>query len=306
MLKKKIAILGAGAWGKALAKIFAQNHDIIICSRNINSNDLRITNDNNKIYECDIIFIALPAQEVRKVCKQIQQGANLNKDSVIVIGSKGIECSTLLLLSEVIYEELNHNNIAVISGPNFSHEIQLGLPSSATLACRNKELLSDLKKCLSVQGFSLHKSTDIIGVQIFSAVKNVIAIACGIFHGMKLGNNIHAALITFGLKEITRLCVAKNGNPDTALELCGVGDLILTCSSPDSRNVSFGIELSRGILPHDILARSNTVEGFYTVQTVQHLSQILGIEMPICSSIYNIIYNKAPFESEVKKILSII
>ncbi|MBQ4875433.1 MAG: NAD(P)H-dependent glycerol-3-phosphate dehydrogenase [Rickettsiaceae bacterium H1] len=307
MIKEKIAILGYGSWGKALAKIFEQNHELIIWSRVKNSRieeNFKVMENITEIESCNIILIALPTQEVRKVLQKVKKG--IKKKSTIIIASKGIEFNSLSLLSEVIKEELGNDNIAVISGPNFANEIESGLPAATTLACDNENLLKYLLSSLSSENFILHPDRDIIGAQIFGAVKNIIAIACGIFLEKKLGNNAQAALITLGLNEISNLCVAKKGKSETALTLCGIGDLILTCSSSHSRNVSFGIELAKGLLPTDILAKQNTTEGVYTAKAISRLSQQLKIKMPICEFVYNIIYKQYDIDSEVKKILRII
>ncbi len=301
----KIAIIGAGKWGQALAKIFSSQSKIILWSyKKINfeseQSNIILSYDINEVTKCDVVLIALPAQNVRENCKLYKK--NISKKTPIIICSKGIESSTLYLLSEVIEEELSHKNVAILSGPNFSHEVQVGLPFAATLACTDNDLSNYLLQVLHNNNLTIHCSNDIIGTQIFGAVKNVIAIACGVFLGKKLGMNAQAALITYGMKEIIELCKAKNGNTNSALELCGIGDLILTCTSRCSRNVSFGIELTKGKSIQKILSEQSTTEGAYTAKTVHHLAQNLNIKMNICESVYEIIYNNADINCILKKV----
>ena len=299
MTKTKIAILGSGAWGNALAEVFSSELiSLMMLSKN-NYTDKNIS----AINRSDILLIATPAQEVRNVCIKLK---NIDTSIPIIIGSKGIECSTLSLLSEVIMDELNHSNVAILSGPNFAHEIKAGLACSTTLASKDEKISLILNKHLKYKKFIIRHSTDVIGAQIYGAVKNVIAIACGLFLGKGLGNNAQAALITSGLKEITSLCIAKKGNANTALELCGIGDLILTCTSTKSRNVSFGKELANNMVYTNQFIKKNTIEGIHTSETIYNLARQLGIDMPICESVYNIIYKKSNINNEIDILLSII
>lgn len=303
----RIAIIGFGAWGKALAKLLdKKNNSLLIWSRNKIDIDInaKTTTDINALQTSDIIIIAVPAQSVRQVCKKI---AIISKKIPIIIASKGIECATLCLLSEVIAEELMHDNVAIVSGPNFAHEIQANLPCSATLSCIDPKLFNALIKCFNQNSISLKQHNDIIGTQIYGALKNVIAIYCGIFYAKKLGNNATAALITAGLNEITTLSVAKGGKISTAFTLSGIGDLILTCSSLNSRNVSCGVKLVQGYSTEKLLTEKNTIEGLYTTKSAYQLAQKLKLKMPIVQSIYNIIYKKdCNIDNEIKKVLSII
>lgn len=306
----KIAILGAGAWGKALATVFfthLANSSVLVWSRGDHgtiNNNINIINDISRVATCNLIFIVVPAQNIRDVCIELK-AVSFNKNSAIIICSKGIECSSLCLLSEVVSDELSTRNIAVLSGPNFAHEVIAGLPCAASLACADRDLSQYLINILSNEQFALHPNVDVIGTQIFGAVKNVIAIACGIFEGKNLGQNAKSALITLGLHEITDLVVAKGGERRTALLLGGVGDLMLTCNSHSSRNVSFGIKLSKQKVDLGV-PMLTTVEGLATTKAVYLMAKQLGVQMPICESVYNIIYNNSSLEEQTTKILTYI
>ncbi len=306
MLKEKIAILGGGSWGKALASVYSKAHQVTIWTRDFvdhNIDGVVSTNNIEDIRGSKIVIIALPAQKLRGVLRN--NDFSFLEESIIIIGSKGIEQRTLNLMSEVIEEELSVRDIAVLSGPNFAHEISSGLLCGASLSSVNKELLSTLTATLSNQHFALRPNTDIIGTQIFGALKNVVAIACGILYGKKLGQNAHSTLITFALQEVASLCLAKGGRSETSLELCGLGDMVLTCTSQCSRNVSFGMQIARGKYSGGVLD-TNTVEGFYTSEAVYQLGRKLEVQMPVCTSVYNILYNKSCIDTEVQKMLGFI
>ena len=306
----EIAIIGYGAWGQALAKIFAQaSLSVTACSRQSKSwvdNNIKVTSDNSFIQSSDIILLVIPAQTTREVCHELRK-ININPRIPIIICSKGIECTSLYLMSEVIMGTLSHKTIAVLSGPNFAHEIMAGLPCSASLACQDQQLSKSLTALLSSKHLILHPNTDIIGTQIFGAVKNVIAIAAGIFDGRKLGQNAKSSLITAGLREIQALCIAKGGKPETAMAPCGIGDLILTCSSSKSRNISLGQALAQGISYETILSNAKSVmEGAYTAEAVYKMAQEIKINMPIATIIYQILYKNKPIETAINEMLKLI
>jgi glycerol-3-phosphate dehydrogenase (NAD(P)+) len=197
-------------------------------------------------------------------------------------------------MSEIIFEILPKNTLAILSGPTFANDVALNLPTAVTLACENQILANRLSECLATPHFRIYASTDMIGAQIGGAVKNVLAIACGIIDGKKMGDNARAALLTRGLNEIIRLAKAKGAKSETLIGLSGLGDLTLTCNSTQSRNFTLGRALGQGEKLESILRKRNSVaEGVLTAESIVQLSKKLNIDMPICSAVNNILnYNK--------------
>ena len=208
-------------------------------------------------------------------------------------------------MSEVVGTILPNNPIAVLSGPNFADEAARGLPTATTIACADASLGERLLYAIGGKLFRPYYSDDIIGTQVGGAVKNVIAIACGIAVGHGLGENARAAIITRGMAEMTRLCIAKGGKPETLSGLSGIGDLLLTCSSEKSRNMSLGIAIGKlGRVAEDIpTGRRGVTEGVATAESVTELAQKLGISMPICAAVQHILYDKAPIREAISELL---
>jgi len=320
---KKISVYGAGAWGTALAAaveragndvtIWAREGEVIesINSSHVNdmflagvplSENIKATSDLADIINSDAILMVSPAQYLRSSCESLKQ-AGIGEDVVLVICSKGIENGSLKMMSDVI-KEVFPNPVTVLSGPTFAHEVAKSLPASVTLACENHDLCSKLASSMESDSFKIFKNDDIIGAQIGGSVKNVIAIACGISEGKQLGENAKAALITKGVKEMKRICVAMGGNAETLLELCGVGDLILTCSSRQSRNMSLGFDLGSGKSFEEIMKGRKTVaEGVASSQSVVALADKLGVEVPICKAVYDIVHGNADIEHTIKTLI---
>ncbi len=320
----KIAVIGAGAWGTALSKVLSENgHDVALWSRNteviseINNKNknssylpdiflprnINATRDFKNLEGSDALFLVTPAQNIRMLSKALQEIKLGNIP--IVICSKGIEQETLKLMSEIVSEMLPANKIAVLSGPNFADEIARGLPAASTLACKDKKSGEDIVGMLNNNNFRIYLSDDVIGAEIGGAVKNVIAIACGIAVGRNLGENARAALITRGLAEIARLAKAKGGRPETLMGLAGMGDLVLTCSSLKSRNMSLGYELGQGKPLQAILKKrqGKVTEGLTTTHSVQALAASLKVEMPITETVYNILYKEQDIDIAIKSLL---
>jgi len=323
---KKITIIGAGAWGTALAEAFAvTGKDIIIYARNkelaknINEHHCNSTylpaitlsrnisataNIEDAVKDADIILSVVPTQFTREAFEKIKPF--IKKDAFVVSSSKGIEISTTKILSEVAKEVLPNNPYAVLSGPSFAIEVAEALPTAVTLAStENMQTLQDLAEELSSKSFRPYISNDVIGVEIAGAVKNVIAIACGIVAGKRLGENAKAAVMTRGLAETKRLAVKMGAKPETLLGLAGIGDLTLTCNSTMSRNYSLGFKLGEGKTLEEILSSRNTVaEGATTAKALNALAQKLNIEMPICKAINAILYNGAAVEDIVNELMT--
>jgi glycerol-3-phosphate dehydrogenase (NAD(P)+) len=320
----RVAVIGAGAWGTALscvarragceAVMWARDKSVAeaIGRRHRNPAYLsdieldpavRATADMAALGDVDIALLAVPAQSVRGVAGMLK--GILSVDAYIVICAKGIEQGSGALLSEVVAETLPGNPVAVLSGPTFASEVARGLPAAVTIASVDRPVAADLVETLGSQTFRPYASDDVIGAEIGGAVKNVIAIACGITEGRRLGENARAALITRGLAEITRLCVAKGGRAETMAGLSGLGDLILTCTSPTSRNYALGVSLGRGETLADALAaRRTVVEGVATAAAVAALAARLRVETPIASAVAAVLHRGADIDTTIAALLS--
>ncbi len=319
----KIGVFGAGAWGTALAQNMARNgHEVLIWAREeevikdineINENsvflpsvslskNITATSDLKKTCECDILLVVTPAQYVRDLLKNIS--ADIRENQPVVICSKGIEIETGKLLSQVVEEEVPHAICAIMTGPTFATEIGHGKPSAMTLAVNDKDTARDLRKTLNTKLLRTYITDDIIGVQIASAVKNVIAIASGIVDGLDFGESARAALVTRGLAEMARLGSAMGAQKSTLMGMCGIGDLMLTCSSLQSRNFSLGVMLGQGKSLEDILSDRNSVtEGVHTSKALMKLAKNNAVEMPICEAVYKCLNDNVPVEKAVNEIL---
>lgn len=301
----RIGILGGGAWGTTLAAVarragrdvvlWAREEQVVAAVNERHVNDLflpgipldpaiRATSDTGAATDADAVIVAVPAQFVRTVCGAAKIGWPRGVPAILC--AKGVEHGTVRLMSEVLAEVLPQAPAAVLSGPTFAPEVARDLPTALTLACADGDLGGRLVDALATPRFRLYSSDDVIGAQVGGAVKNVLAIACGIVEGRGLGENARAAMITRGLAEIIRLGVAKGARPETLMGLSGAGDLILTCSSLQSRNFSLGAALGRGETLEAILAgRRSVAEGVASSASVTTLAATLGIEMPICAAV---------------------
>ena len=310
---KRVGVVGAGAWGTALAitaaragsevTLWAREPEVVasINGRGVNEmflpgvklpDTIHAVNDLEAMLAQDALLMVAPAQYVGSTCEGLAS-AGLDSSLPIVICSKGIEQDSLKLMSEVVAEHFP-NPLAILSGPTFAIEVAKGLPALVTLACGDGYLGQKIAQLVVHPKFSVHHSDDIIGPQICGAMKNVIAIACGIVEGKGLGESAKAALITEGLAEISQLCVAKGGKPETAMGLCGLGDLILTCNSHTSRNMSLGYALGQGKTLADILSeRVSVAEGVASSNAVAGLAAQLDIRLRICGIVERIIRGEA-------------
>lgn len=320
----KISVIGAGAWGTALAQTYAKaGHQVTLWAREQSLTDIMVETNRNQTYlpsieldphlnmtsdlaeavQADIILNVIPAQYLRANLKAM---APLLRDKQpVVICAKGIEIESHSLLSNVFAEECPKAKAAFLTGPNFAIEIASGLPSASTLACDDLEFGNQIQSALSAKNLRLYLTDDIIGAQIAGAIKNVIAIACGIAHGLNLGESARAALVTRGLAEIARLTTAMGGKRETLMGQCGVGDMMLTCSSMKSRNFSCGVELANGKTMADIIASRNSVtEGISTSKAAVTLIKDYNIDMPIVSGVYACLYEGLSVSDAVTSILS--
>lgn len=319
-----VGVVGGGAWGTALSILANRaGSSVMLATRNANviqsiterrTNDVYLPNIfidpgivvTDKLVDIcrgDLIVLAVPSHTLRSVC--IALSDLLPTNLPIVLASKGIERGSLMLMSEIANSILPHNPVAVISGPNFADESARGLPTATTIACADSALWDMLKHAIGGRLFRPYMSTDIIGAQIGGAVKNVIAIACGIAIGKNFGENARAAIVTRGFTEIARLTVAKGGKYETLMGLSGMGDLILTCGSAKSRNMSFGVAIGQGKPKEEILAiRGRTAtEGVIAAESVSKLAKKLNVHMPISDAVYRIIYENAPVDQVIEELL---
>lgn len=322
---KKIGVIGAGAWGTSLAIaakragreviIWAFEQDVVKAINEKHENTsflsgikldpgIAATTDMSMALNADGVLMVAPAQHVRAVCEMAK--ASWKPGTPIILCSKGVEKNTLLLMSEVAEEVLGDiAPIAILSGPTFAKEVANAMPTAITLACADAELGQRLIDGLASKTFRPYYSGDIIGAQLGGAVKNVLAIACGIVEGRGMGDNARAALITRGLAEIVRLGKVLGADPMTLMGLSGLGDLTLTCNAMQSRNFSLGYELGQGKTLAEVLSERNTIaEGVPSSTSVVELAQKHQIDMPLCQAVYAILNVEADLDSIVMGLLS--
>jgi glycerol-3-phosphate dehydrogenase (NAD(P)+) len=251
----------------------------------------------------DAILSVVPAQHARSIFEGLAD--HVRPGTPVMLCSKGIEKSTLSLMTDVIHEALPQATPAVLSGPSFAADVARGLPTAVTLACADEALGKSLMEAIGRPAFRPYWSSDLIGAEVGGAVKNVLAIACGIVVGLELGKSAHAALIARGFAEMTRLAVAMGAQPQTLAGLCGLGDLVLTCSSTQSRNMSFGKALGEGQVAEDILAARNSVtEGVATAPALIELAQHHGVAMPICQAVHEILDGQKNVDGAITALLN--
>lgn len=323
---KPLAILGAGSWGTALALLIAGNGYVVNLwdhdKKHVDDMQANRTNErylpgisllDNIIVFHDLaaclttvtdILIVVPSAVFREVVKKIKPYIDINKVR-IAWGTKGLDPNNQLL-HEVVAQELGKSvPVAILSGPSLAKEVAIGLPAAITISSNNEAFSQALIQRLRNDHFRVYPSTDIIGVELCGAIKNVLAIAAGISDGMQLGANARSAMITRGLAEMGRLCQAMGGQLETLLELAGVGDLIVTCCDDQSRNRRFGIALGKGgdtkTAEKDI---GQAVEGLYNAKQIYELAQEHTVDMPITKQVYRVIHENLDPRLAVKELLA--
>lgn len=317
----RIAVIGAGAFGTALASVAAASGgDVTLIGRDAAAVDLmRASRRNEKalpgidlppalsfsadaeaIRGAGIVLFAMPSQAQRAAARSL--APLLAPGTAVVICAKGMEKGTGRLLTEVLEEELPGREIAVLSGPGFAADIAKGLPTAMVIAAHTAETGAWLAQALSGPTFRLYPSTDRIGVQLGGALKNVLAIACGVVEGMGLGDSARAALIARGLAEMSRLIAAMGGKADTVRGLSGLGDLVLTATSHQSRNLRFGISLGRGE-PIDF-SRGQLVEGAFAAAVASRLAEGLAVSLPITDAVTAIIEGSLDIPTAIEQLMS--
>jgi len=244
-----------------------------------------------------------PAQHMRSVLKEL--APHIENGKPIILCAKGVEQKTNRLLTEVLHEVLPQASAAVLSGPSFAAEVARGQPTAVTLACANEGIAEGLAQAIGLPTFRPYYSSDLIGAEIGGAVKNVLAIACGIVAGKSFGDSARAALTTRGFAELTRLGIAMGAKAETLMGLSGLGDLILTCNSPKSRNMSLGMALGEGKTLDEIMGARNSVsEGVHSATAVVELARKYNVEMPIAEGVASIVTGKAQVNDVITSLLA--
>ena len=323
----RIGVLGAGAWGTALAAslyqkadagaapapVWALEPEVADALRTGQGNPaflpgidlpkMHASTDLDVLTDCDAILAVVPAQFARSVFTDLS--SKVRPGTAILLCAKGIERDSLSLMTDVLKDTIPSAIPAVLSGPSFAADVSRGLPTAVTLACEDEGIGKALMEAIGQPGFRPYWSNDLVGAEIGGAVKNVLAIACGIVEGLQLGRSAHAALIARGFAEMTRLGTAMGGRSETLAGLCGLGDLVLTCSSPQSRNMSFGLALGQGQSAHDILAARNSVtEGVATAPALIALAKQHAVEMPICEAVDAILSEQTTVKDAITRLLA--
>lgn len=325
---KHIGVIGAGAWGTAMACIAARAGDpatrkVTLWAlepevvQSVNAEHLNqlylpdielekaitATSDLADFRHVDAILMVAPAQHVRAVTRDLV--ANLKAPVPIAVCAKGIERETLKLMTDVVAEEAPGYPVAVLSGPSFAADVARGLPTAVTLACEDEAIGAALMEAIGIATFRPYQSTDLIGAELGGSVKNVLAIACGIVEGKKFGESARAALTARGFAEMVRLGEAMGARSETLRGLSGLGDLILTCNSMQSRNMSLGAALGEGHTLKQIMdARRSVAEGVHSAKAVVALAQKYNVEMPIVESVEAIVSGEKSVDDAIVDLLN--
>lgn len=317
-------VIGGGAWGTALAQVCARaGLTVTLQARELEVVEAINARNENPIFlpgvaldpvidatteladlsPCDFILAVAPAQHLRSTLAAL--APHVREGLPILLCAKGVEQGTLCLMTEVLAQAIPDAAPAVLSGPSFAGEVARGLPTAVTLACADEDLGRALAEAIATPTFRPYLAPDMIGAEAGGAIKNVLAIACGIVEGKGLGRSAHAALITRGFAEMTRVAEALGGQAETVAGLCGLGDLVLTCSSPQSRNMSVGLALGGGQTIEQALAGKLTVaEGVASAPAVRALARRLGVETPICEAVAAILAGEVGVDEAILGLLS--
>lgn len=311
-------VIGAGAWGTALAATLAGNGPVTLWAREadvvkaINGrrenplflpgialpDAITATHQLADVVACDIVLVVVPAQHLRATLA----AAAIPPATPLVLCAKGIEAGSHKLMVEVAHD-LVPNPLAILSGPSFAAEVARGLPCAITLACADAEMGATLVQAMARPGFRLYQSDDVVGAEIGGAVKNVLAIACGVVGGAGLGLNARAALIARGFAEMSRFGVARGARAETLAGLSGLGDLVLTCSSENSRNFRLGVGLGQGRPLAELLAGPAVAEGAATAPVLAEAARDAGVDMPICEAVAALLAG-APVRTTISALLA--
>jgi glycerol-3-phosphate dehydrogenase (NAD(P)+) len=317
-------VIGGGAWGTALAEVcaraglaavlWAREVEVVEQVNTGHANPLflphvrlnaavRASESLAEIADCALVLAVVPAQYMRETLRGL--APFMKPGQPLVLCAKGIEQGSLKLMTEVAAETCPEAVLAVLSGPSFAIDVARGLPTAVTLACADADLGQDIAQALATPTFRPYWTHDLIGAEAGGAIKNVLAIACGVVEGRELGRSAHAALVTRGFAELVRLATALGAEARTLNGLCGLGDLVLTCSSPQSRNMSLGMALGRGeTLEAALGGRLSVVEGVATAPAVRALAERLGVETPIAEAVSAVLAGEIDVDAAIEGLLS--
>jgi glycerol-3-phosphate dehydrogenase (NAD(P)+) len=321
----RAAVVGAGAWGTALAQLLAQKgHDVRLWAFEADvAVAVNARHENPKFLAsvalpesvaatpvlaealagAELVVYATPAQHLREIAAA--GAGHVRVGAVLVVASKGIERGSLALMSDVIEHEVPGRDVVALSGPSFATEVAAGLPTAVVAAARSEAAARRVQDVMSGARFRVYRHDDIVGVELGGALKNVMAVATGIHDGVGLGFNSRAALITRGLAEMTRLGVALGANPATFAGLAGLGDLVLTCTGALSRNRSLGVEIGKGRALGEVLGERYTVaEGVDTTVSTVALAEREGVEMPIAAMVSRILFDGQTAKAAVQELMA--
>ena len=321
---RRAGVIGGGAWGTALAQVcaraglsttlWAREADVVASVNAAHENSIflpgltldagiRATGDLAQLADSDLVLAVTPAQHLRATLTAF--APHVRDGLPVLLCAKGVEQGSLKLMTQVLAETLPQAAPAVLSGPSFAGEVARGLPTAVTLACPDETRARALAEAIATPTFRPYFATDMIGAEAGGAVKNVLAIACGIVEGRGLGRSAHAALITRGFAELTRLAVALGGEAETVAGLCGLGDLVLTCSSPQSRNMSVGLALGAGqTLEAALAGKLSVAEGVASAPAVRALAEKLGVDTPICAAVAAVLAGEIGVDDAIRGLLS--
>ncbi|CAN7508832.1 NAD(P)H-dependent glycerol-3-phosphate dehydrogenase [Rhizobium sp. LjRoot258] len=321
-MSEKIAVVGAGAFGTALAAVIAltERNAVTLVGRDpeliadlnaerlhdavlpgiVLPESLAFSAEPDAIGDADIVLFAMPSQAQADAARQYRP--YLGSSAIVVTCAKGIERATGNLLTDMLEREIPGHAVAVLSGPGFAADIAKGLPTAMAIAAADMDVAERLAHAISGRTFRLYASSDRVGVQLGGALKNVLAIACGIVEGAGIGDSARAALIARGLAEMSRFVVAKGGQADTVRGLSGLGDLVLTATSHQSRNLRFGIALGRGETVNP--AHGELVEGAFAAAVASRLAQSLAVSMPITDAVSAIIDGRLGIAEAIDQLMT--
>lgn len=306
----KIAVLGSGAWGTALAMLLQKNgHEVSLwsyCEEESNTlrergenrmlpgvplpKELTLTHREDIVAGCELVVFAPPSYAMRQTAQRVKP--YLTPETVLVTVAKGVEPRSGLRMSQILNEVLPGYAVAALSGPSHAEEVAWEMPTGCVAACPEKAIAEWVQGIFMNPSFRVYSSTDITGVELCGAAKNIIALAAGMAEGMGCGDNAKALMMSRALVELSALIKAAGGQENTCFGLAGMGDMIVTCTSPHSRNHMAGVAIGRGEhVAGDLGERHAVVEGYYAAQSVTALAQKLGVHMPICECVYDILFN---------------
>ena len=320
----KICVLGSGTWGSSVAKLLSENGNQLslwsyfeeeaeklrTTHKHLFLENVEMPHDilySSNMEECingaEVIILATPSHTIRQTATTLSK--YIKKDQIITIISKGIEEGTFLRLSEIVEELMPDNIVSVMSGPSHAEEVALGLPTTNVIACKDIAVAQKLQKAFMNDKFRIYTNSDVIGVELGGALKNVIALCAGVSDGLGYGDNTKAALMTRGIAEITRLGVALGGKVETFAGLSGIGDLIVTCTSMHSRNRRAGILIGQGKTLDEAQAEVKmVVEGVKTTLAAYGLAKKVGVEMPIVNEAYAVLFENKPALEAVNSLMT--